>query len=402
MGTFLVNFHIRSDNRKSASGALKKVLDQGGWMAGPHDGWVSFWDEQASQQSEERIRSVAEDVSRSLSVPLVAFLIHDSDVFCYWLYEAGHLLDEFNSCPTYWGDLEIDETRLQANLDAFLRICRTGIKPEALQEILVQDSHDARAAGEPRAFVFAEERLTKLAPLLGLREDIALLDFSSIGSEVSAKAIGARWVGTGKPPVDSDEPLEAEAEQQRFMKKAPLHAAAERDDITAIKQLIAAGRDIDEMPGGFQVTPLAMAAAMGNPQTIQALVELGADLHKKGREGASPIRCAVQASKIDNVRLLVKLGADIADYASEMGTLLHLAIIMRSSPELILALLDLGADPERMNEKELKPIDVVRGNRQAFESLLSMMSNPADQRERLDEMHRNLIEVEQLLSRGRP
>jgi len=376
---------------------LKKVLDKGGWMAGPHDGWISFWEEQASQKNEERIRLIAEDVSRSLKAPLVAFLVHDSDIFCYWLYEAGNLLDEFNSCPSYWGDTEVPETPWQANVAAFSCICRTGTKPEILQEILAQDTREARAAGKLSAFTFAEERLTKLAPLLGLREDIVLYDFDSIGSDASADEIGARWIGVGKPHVDSDEPLKEEAEQKQFLKKAPLHAAAEQNNVAAVKQLVAGGRDINEMPGGFQVTPLAMAAALGTPSTIRALVEQGADLHKEGPEGASPIRCAVQAGKIDNVRVLVELGADIADYNPKMGTLLHLAVVMQGSPELVRTLLELGLDANRINENGLKPIDIVRGNIQSLEHLRSLLSAPSEHAPRLDEKQRTLREVEKLL-----
>ena len=366
-------------------------------MAGPHEGWVSFWDEQASQQSEERIRHIAEKVSRTLKAPLIAFLIHDSDFLCYWMYETGELLDVFNSFPSYWDDAEIEEEPLRANVAEFARICRPGTKPELLHELLMQHTREARATGELCAFPIAEDRLTELATLLGLREDILLSDFASIGRSISAKELGARWIGTGEPPLVCDEPVEGEVEQRQFLKKAPLHAAAEQNDVAAIKRLVAAGRDINEMPSGFQVTALAMAAALGSPPTIKALVEMGADLHKKGREGMSPIRCAVQSSKIGNLRVLVELGADIGDYDLARGTLLHLAVAMQGSPELIRTLLELGSDANRLDEIGLRPIDNVRGTIQAQEHLRSLLGSSSQHTHRLDEQLRKLTEIERLL-----
>lgn len=158
------------------------------------------------------------------------------------------------------------------------------------------------------------------------------------------------------------------------------------------------------MPGGFQVTPLAMAAALGTPPTIRALVELGADLHLKGHEGASPIRCAVQAGNIDNLRVLAELGGDVSDYNSQMGSLLHLAVTMQSPPELIRALLELGVDADRKNEAGLKPIDIARGNVQSSENLRSMLQQfgakaPAEHLQRLDDQLRLLKEAEEILNR---
>ena len=321
------------------------------------------------------------------------------------MYEAGNLLDEFNSCPGYWGNDEIDEQPLEADVATLAKYCRPATDIEELQEILVQDSRANTAAGRMPAFTFAEERLTRLAPLVGLREDVVLSDFGSINLEIAADDISAQWVGAGQQPEHRVDFEEESDEQLRFsLPKAPLHEAAQRDDLATIEQLVAGGTDVNEIPGGYEVTALAMAAAYGTPPTIRRLVELGADLHKKAREGAPPIRFAAQAAKIENLRVLAELGGDVADYNPQLGTLLHLAATMQSPPDVVRALLEIGVDAGRKNEAGLKAIDIVRGNIGSFEAIRSMLQQTGDKadaenQQRLDEHRRRLDEVEQILSR---
>ena len=205
MGAFLVNFHVRTDSSDEVRESLES-LESSGWIAGPHQGWVSFWDEQASRQDTDRIEHLAAKVSQSTRRPLIAFMVHDSDVFCYWLYENGRQLDEFNSYPRYWGDEQIDEAALAADADTLVKFCRPGTTAGQLRELLKQTTAaDLGAEIEP-AFVFAEECLMKLADLLGLREDAAMADYEQMDSEGSAEELGAEWVGSGEPPdhhVDS-------------------------------------------------------------------------------------------------------------------------------------------------------------------------------------------------------
>ena len=161
--------------------------------------------------------------------------------------------------------------------------------------------------------------------------------------------------------------------------------------------------DVNEIPGGYQVTALTMAAAYGTPPTIRGLVDLGADLHRKGNEGPSPIRFATQAGKIENLRVLAELGADVNDYSPQIGALLHLAVTMQSPPDVVRTLLELGVDANRKNEAGVKAIDIVRGNISSFEQIRAMLQQTgskagAEHQQRLDDHRRRLEEVEQLLN----
>ena len=224
--------------------------------------------------------------------------------------------------------------------------------------------------------MFAEEALGKLAEFLELREEIVLSDCSDVEVGDADEDFEAEWVGAGEPPKSRAEREESQAlGATPRLPNAPLHEAAQRDDAATIKQLIADGADVNALPGGMQVTVLAMAAAYGTPATIRTLVELGADLQKKGPEGASPIRFAVQTAKIENIRTLAELGADLSEEDARIGTLLHLAATVQSPPELVRLLLELGVDPSRKNETGIKAVDIVRGNRESLEYIQSMLQN---------------------------
>ena len=177
-----------------------------------------------------------------------------------------------------------------------------------------------------------------------------------------------------------------------FTPSAPLHRAAAKNDVAVIEQLIAAGRDIDEIPRGYTVTALAVAASEGTPATIRKLVELGADLQNKGHDGATPLRFAVQSSQGQNIRTLVELGAEIDEYDPTVGTLLHVAVL-QSSADVVRLLMELGLDPKRKNHRGITPLDgaqaQLRGLHQA-ESMMRGASVPAiaDHIRELEELER--------------
>jgi hypothetical protein len=108
-------------------------------------------------------------LSRGLRAAVFAFLVHDSDVLMYLLYENGQLADEFNSVPDYFGEVD-DETkqRYRGDVQAVLRHCRRGTTAADVERVLHPDDGDT----------FAEEALSDLAALLGIDETRAAMGFN--------------------------------------------------------------------------------------------------------------------------------------------------------------------------------------------------------------------------------
>ena len=141
-------------------------------MLPARNGWTTLYEELASQQDEDRIRELAGNLTKDLHVAAIAFMVHDSDIACYWLYDDGTSLDEFNSCPDYFdgsGDKPSGPSGGQTSV--LLPFCQPGITEEDLQEILQGEN------------VFAESVVEGLAAALGIEQGRALADYRDGSSE---------------------------------------------------------------------------------------------------------------------------------------------------------------------------------------------------------------------------
>jgi hypothetical protein len=117
-----------------------------------------------------RIRDLAGGLSEDLHVAAIAFMVHDSDIACYWLFDGGQLLDEYNSYPNYFDDdADGPPSPSGGRTDVLLRYCRTGVQEDKLTAIL---------RGEA---LFAEDVIARLAQALGIDRNRAIADYRDGG-----------------------------------------------------------------------------------------------------------------------------------------------------------------------------------------------------------------------------
>lgn len=132
-------------------------------------------------------------------------------------------------------------------------------------------------------------------------------------------------------------PLDVKGYQER----APLHLAAKAGSVEAIELLAGRGGDV-RVPDSSGDTPLHYAAEHGQAHVIAALVRLGAYVDARNQRGEPALH---QARSAACVHALVDAGAAVdATRASDGSTALHLAMLV-GSDEVVLALLERGADP---------------------------------------------------------
>jgi len=129
------------------------------------------------------------------------------------------------------------------------------------------------------------------------RERAAFLDAVTAGDAPRAEDFMRRFPGIGN--AKSGQPDGA----------YPLHIAAEFGHFTLLRQLIAAGADVNARDASGE-TPLHRAAAGGHDSCIIHLCKRGAEIDAAAKDAATPLAHAAQNGKTGAVRLLLDYGAD--------------------------------------------------------------------------------------------
>ena len=88
-----------------------------------------------------------------------------------------------------------------------------------------------------------------------------------------------------------------------------LVGAARTGDLDALKQHIADGADVNAMH--FEMPPLTWAAMMGQTEAAELLLQQGADINGKNRDGNTALHLAVFLGHAETAELLLKSGADV-------------------------------------------------------------------------------------------
>ena len=143
MGLFCVSMHFRTSDDKALTAALGRRGVAHYRVVPPRKGWTSLYEQRASEQNDEWIRELAGGLSADLHVAGISFLVHDSDVACYWLFDDGRLVDEYNSCPGYFDEDAAGEERpgpSGGRPDVLVRYCRTGVRQEDLAAVLGEET----------------------------------------------------------------------------------------------------------------------------------------------------------------------------------------------------------------------------------------------------------------------
>jgi hypothetical protein len=91
-----------------------------------------------------------------------------------------------------------------------------------------------------------------------------------------------------------------------------LAIAADAGNLAAIPRLLTAGAAPDYRADRSAMSPLMLAAGRAKPEVVQALLAAGANPKLRTSSGFTPLYHAVLESQVENARLLVEAGADLA------------------------------------------------------------------------------------------
>lgn len=137
-----------------------------------------------------------------------------------------------------------------------------------------------------------------------------------------------------------------------------------------IRKLLELGAFVDQVDSKFDLTPLIYSIGNRQSEIREILIEAGADIEFKNRDGGRPIHTAAAFNNLEAVRRLLDLGADPNVQIVNGYTPLHLAA-NDSSIAVLQELLDRGADPTKRTDQGLLPADVAfRRSQQQAHNLL--------------------------------
>jgi hypothetical protein len=175
MGAFFTNYQVRGRSASDVSKAFAALAESYAYVSSEKNGWVTVYDEASDKQDEEILKHIAAELSKTLNAAVLAFLVHDSDIAAYWLFQNGDLTDEFNSAPDYFaGADEKVKSRVRGNAEKLLPLCVAGTTHAQVEEVI----HPRN--GYP---AFAEQILHALSRLLGIDDARLTLGFQYFEQE---------------------------------------------------------------------------------------------------------------------------------------------------------------------------------------------------------------------------
>jgi tetratricopeptide (TPR) repeat protein len=166
MGAFYGSIQLRSDDHAAVLASAQEVADASGiglFVAPEIDGWIGIYPQRGGQDE-----TIGRQFAEHHSGFVLQLIIHDDDVFAYWLYEHGSLCDSYWSTPGYFGERHRrSNLKMVGRVEAFRPLI--GDQIEQLAPILDRD------APQP---VFMSEKLAAFARVLGIAN--ALQSFESL------------------------------------------------------------------------------------------------------------------------------------------------------------------------------------------------------------------------------
>eukprot|EP00007_Cunea_sp_BSH-02190019_P000964 CAMPEP_0174230722 /NCGR_PEP_ID=MMETSP0417-20130205/1420_1 /TAXON_ID=242541 /ORGANISM="Mayorella sp, Strain BSH-02190019" /LENGTH=1024 /DNA_ID=CAMNT_0015308471 /DNA_START=162 /DNA_END=3236 /DNA_ORIENTATION=+ len=136
----------------------------------------------------------------------------------------------------------------------------------------------------------------------------------------------------------------------------PLHEAVQNNSLSLVRTVLGRDGTVDLL-NKDDATPLLLAAAVGNPNIVEFLIEQGANVNHVAQRGDHAILQAAKAGHPHIVELLIGKKVDLNHTDEEGRTALHYAVAA-GHVEIVRILLDNGAEPNVVDKHQCTPAHV--------------------------------------------
>ena len=147
-------------------------------------------------------------------------------------------------------------------------------------------------------------------------------------------------------------------EKKVTVPKLDLHAAIYMKDFKTIKRHIEAGSDLNVPDPTFGSSPLISATFLDVAEAVKLLIDAGADLNSKNKEGSTALHTAAAFGKTEIANMLMDAGADLNVQNNEGSTPLHTSAFFCHT-DIVKILLKKGADKSIKNKYNQTPYETV-------------------------------------------
>ena len=139
-------------------------------------------------------------------------------------------------------------------------------------------------------------------------------------------------------------------------------SAVRRGDIEAVKGLLTKGADPNTGDDQFGVSPLSWAALLGKTEIAELLIQKGADVNARNRDGGTALHGAAFLGHADTAELLVRKGADVNATNGKGETSLYAMAANWEITEYIAGLLEIKVDAETVKTGRTEIAGILRQN----------------------------------------
>jgi hypothetical protein len=137
--------------------------------------------------------------------------------------------------------------------------------------------------------------------------------------------------------------------------ETPLVSAIWDEDEAAVRNLLAAGADVNALDKAVDTTALAAAVSDGKAELVRLLIYAGADPNVRNGNRQTALMSLDDDATAETVNLLVAAGAKVNLKDEEGNSALHVAAA-ESGSEVVRALLDAGARVDARNKEGKTPL----------------------------------------------
>src|SRR5262245_32270147 len=101
MGSFYTNITLRTERQDDVIAALDE-LERDAFVSRPDAGCIVVYDAECEGQDVAVLKKLADALTSRLTCVALGVMVHDDDIFLYFLHDRGKLVDEYNSSPAYF------------------------------------------------------------------------------------------------------------------------------------------------------------------------------------------------------------------------------------------------------------------------------------------------------------